>query len=129
MSIGPCENCGLCCEHLLVEADAIDVLREPKIDKERPLGKLRVPLPILDASWLLAGPGMPCPFLSPQKRCDIYSSRPQVCVAFTAGSAKCQELRKERGLKPVVLRPNAQNVLTQIMKGIIAVEREELNGP
>jgi len=125
MNHDPCKDCGLCCEHLLVEADAIDVLREPKIDKERPLGKLRVPLPILDASWLLAGPGMPCPFLSPQKRCEIYSSRPQVCVAFTAGSAKCQELRKAHGLELVKLQTSVHRVLTDIMKAAIAEEIEE----
>ena len=71
MNIDPCHNCGLCCENLLVEASALDVVREPRIEIERPLGKRAVSLSVLDACWVLAGPGMPCSFLTPKKRCGI----------------------------------------------------------
>jgi len=71
MNIDPCHNCGLCCENLLVEASALDVVREPRINTERPLGKRAVSLSVLDACWVLAGPGMPCSFLTPKKRCGI----------------------------------------------------------
>jgi len=30
--------------------------------------------------------------------CSIYHDRPDICKRFTAGSKKCKELRKERGV-------------------------------
>jgi Fe-S-cluster containining protein len=102
---------------------ALDVLREPRIAIERPLGKIG--LPILEASWLLSGPGMPCPFLTPEKQCGIYPTRPNECVSFVAGSAKCQELRKEHGLPPVVLKLHALQVLTDIIRETIEEEAED----
>lgn len=124
-TIGICGNCGLCCQHLLVEADVIDVLREPRIDAVRPLGKLSPQLSLLDACWVLAGPGTPCAFLTPDKRCAIYPTRPQICVAFVPGSTKCQKLRNEYGLPPVVLPPSIHRILTDIMKAAIAKKMEE----
>lgn len=123
-SIGTCDNCGLCCQQLLVEADAVDVMREPRIDLERPIQNLSAQLSVLDACWVLAGPGMPCPFLTREKRCDIYSTRPQACVAFVPGSPKCQEIRAEHGLGPAVLRPSPHRVLTDIMQQAIQAEVE-----
>ena len=125
MSADPCENCGLCCQGLIVEADAVDVLREPRIEKEYPLGKRHVRLPILEAIWVLSTPGGPCAFLTNEKRCSIYPTRPLSCVAFLAGSAKCQELRKDHGLSPVALQPSIHRVLTEIMTAAIAAEVEE----
>ena len=125
-SASPCDDCGLCCENLLVMADATDVLREPRIEKERPLGKIHVNLTVLDANWLLAGPGAPCPFLNSERKCDIYPTRPQVCVAFVAGSSKCQELRERHGLSKLILKPAATRMLTRIIKAAI---KEETHHP
>jgi Fe-S-cluster containining protein len=122
MNLDPCEDCGLCCEHLLVEADAVDVLREPKIETARPLGKRAVSLSVLDACWILAGPGMPCVFLTKKKRCDIYPTRPHTCVAFLAGSGKCQELRGEHGLPPAPVQPTIHNILSEIVAEALARE-------
>ena len=122
-----CDNCGLCCEHLLVMPNAIDVLREPRIEIERPLGK--VSLSVLEASWLLAGPGRPCPFLTLQKQCSIYPTRPNVCVTFMPGSLKCQELRIEHGLPLVVLKPSAHAILTDIVREAIEADEEEVQWP
>ena len=119
---GSCDNCALCCQYLLVEADAVDVLREPRIESERPLGNIHPRLSVLDVCWLLAGPGMPCPFLTPEKKCDIYPTRPEDCVAFVPGSPKCQELRKEFGLAPVMRQPSDHRVLSEIMKAAIEAE-------
>jgi Fe-S-cluster containining protein len=124
-SIGPCDNCGLCCEELLVEATAVDVLREPRIDLERPIHNRSPQLSVLDACWIVAGPGSPCPFLTPRKRCDIYPTRPNGCVAFAPGSPKCQELRKESGMAPVVPQPAIHQILTEIMQAVIAEETDE----
>ena len=125
MNIDPCENCGLCCEHLLVEADAVDVLREPRIETARPLGKRAMSLSVLDACWVLAGPGDPCKFLTPQKRCGIYSTRPHTCVAFLAGSSKCQELRREHRLPPAPMQPAIHGILAEIIGEVIAREHGE----
>ena len=32
--------------------------------------------------------------------CSIYHDRPSICRRFTAGSKKCKELRRERGVDP-----------------------------
>ena len=126
MNNDPCKNCGLCCEHLLVEADAVDVLREPRIETSRPLGKRAVSLSVLDACWILAGPGMPCAFLTPKKRCAIYPSRPQTCVAFMPASPKCQELRSDHGLPPVVLKSVMHDILSEIMQAANKASMEQL---
>jgi Fe-S-cluster containining protein len=94
-------NCGLCCTNLLVEASAFDVLREPRIEAERPLGKRSASLPVLEASWIVSAPGRPCAFLGPRCRCAIYPTRPAACVCFVAGSPRCEELRRGAGLPPL----------------------------
>ena len=124
----PCKNCGLCCEYLLVEADAVDVLREPRIEEKYPLGKRHVSLPILEACWVLSAPGKPCAFLTRKKRCSIYPTRPQACVAFLPRSPKCQELRGEYGMVPVLHQPSTHRVLTEIIEAAIAAEREQPEG-
>ena len=108
-----------------MEADAVDVLREPRIEIERPLGKRAVSLSVLDACWVLAYPGKPCAFLTPKKRCDIYSTRPHTCVAFLAGSGKCQELRQEQGLPPAPPQPAIHAMLAEIIQEAIAQEDGE----
>ena len=113
-----CDCCRLCCQQLIVEADAFDVLRETRIETERPLGHHSASLHILDACWVVAAPGMPCPFLKPDSRCRIYPSRPQVCVAFVAGSSKCQQLRQAHGLAALVPRPAAGEIRTEILQAL-----------
>ena len=120
-----CDCCGLCCQHLIVEADAVDILREPRIDEKRPIGRRAPGLSILDACWILAGPGMPCPFLTPDSRCGIYTTRPHTCVAFVAGSAKCQGLRREFGVPPLVPQPVANPIVAEITETAIAERPED----
>jgi Fe-S-cluster containining protein len=93
-------DCGLCCEELLVECDAIDVLREPRIQNVAPLKKTDRSLPVIDNFWLLAGV-KGCPFLDHEKRCGIYTTRPSTCVGFPAGGKKCTQLRTRAGLPPL----------------------------
>jgi Fe-S-cluster containining protein len=119
-----CDCCSLCCRHLLVEAGAVDVLREPRINIQRPLGKRAVSLSILDACWVLAGPGMPCPFLNADNKCGIYPTRPGTCVSFIAGSAKCQELRGVHGVPPLVPLPTAADIVTEIQAAALAEEAQ-----
>jgi Fe-S-cluster containining protein len=45
--------------------------------------------------------GSPCAFLQGDKRCGIYSTRPNVCVAMHAGDEQCQEARAAHGLPPL----------------------------
>jgi len=121
-----CDCCRLCCQQLIVEADAFDVLREPRIEAERSLGSHSASLPILDACWILATPGMPYPFLRPDGCCRIYPSRPQLCVAFVAGSAKCQQLRQTHGLAALAPRPAAGEILTEILQALLDEQPEEI---
>jgi Fe-S-cluster containining protein len=125
MKPNPCENCALCCQHLLVEADAVDVLREPQIQAVRPLKNVSGRLSVHDACWVLAGPGMPCAFLTSKKQCGIYPTRPHTCVAFLAGSRQCQELRKDHGLPPAPVQPAIHGILTDMIQQVIAEEMGE----
>jgi Fe-S-cluster containining protein len=104
---------------LIVEADAIDVLREPRIQTESPLRHRARSLSILDACWIVAGPGRPCPFLTPEGRCGIYPTRPHECVAFVAGSAKCQQLREESGLPTLTPLAAADEMLGEIQAELL----------
>jgi Fe-S-cluster containining protein len=119
-----CDHCGLCCRHLLVESGAVDILREPQIDIERPLGKRAASLSLMDACWILAGPGMPCPFFNADNQCAIYPTRPDTCVAFMAGSAKCQELRADHGVPRLVPRPAPATIVAAIQAAALAEESQ-----
>lgn len=106
-----CDGCGLCCKHLIIEIDHLDVVREPRLapPATRLLdggGSVRY-----ESEWekqygLACGPAHPCPMLGPDNRCGIYPTRPNCCVAFEAGGDQCQELRAAHGLPP--LRPEGE---------------------
>jgi Fe-S-cluster containining protein len=123
-----CDGCGLCCNgSLIVEASALDLIREPRIQEAYPLtrGKnLDVKLPILEACWVL-GCGKRCSFLGTDNRCGIYATRPNTCVAFAAGSVKCQGLRKDAGLSPLVAVARPLTALTEIARDSVADDEDE----
>ena len=128
VEIYKCDNCGLCCRHLLVEADWSDVLRDPRIAQECPnLGAKHVPL--LEQYWLLSseGKGGACPFLGDDQKCGIYPTRPGACVTFAAGSTKCQELRAEAGL-PLVVAGMGADLADQINAAVIDYDRVDAVG-
>lgn len=93
-------DCGLCCSQLLVETDATDVLREPRIQERAPLKMPDRSQPVVDKCWVVAG-AKPCVFLE-DNRCSIYATRPQTCVIFPCGGKKCCELREQAGMPALV---------------------------
>jgi Fe-S-cluster containining protein len=117
-----CDRCGACCVHPIIEIDQLDIAREPRLrvlqpfklpfdgqpppidpddeDDEARDDRVCGPLvPGFEAGAMLAcGPNMPCPMLGPDKLCTIYPTRPNVCVAFRAGSLQCQSARQAAGL-------------------------------
>jgi Fe-S-cluster containining protein len=108
MSRYECDKCGACCNgSLIVEADEIDVLREPRlIEADRHYAELGA----VKAIELLRNDigraviiscGTACPFLNPENLCSIHPTRPNVCVAFEAGDEQCQEVRAAHGLPPL----------------------------
>ena len=97
-----CDKCGACCKgNLIVEADEIDVMREPRlIEADRhyaPLGVLRNDM----GRAVIISCGEACPFLGADNFCSIHPTRPNVCVAFEAGDKQCQEARAAEGLPPL----------------------------
>jgi Fe-S-cluster containining protein len=120
-----CDCCGLCCQRLIVEANVVDVLREPRIETERPLGRRADSLSVLEACWIVALPGRPCPFLTSERRCGIYPTRPHDCVAFIAGSAKCQQLREECGLPALASVPAIDEMLGEIQAELLDEQKAE----
>lgn len=114
-----CDQCGACCQTLIVEADYLDALREPRLfqineevtreglhsgqqcvvlyDSERNC------CPFLRGSMLKPG----CHF------CSIYQTRPNECVSVEAGDAKCQQARGMKGLG--ILKDKNGNVPTRAM--------------
>ncbi len=84
-----CDGCGACCEgHLIVEADLLDLLREPRLleadrNPNQSLGDVRAKLEEPGRCLILAA-SRPCLFLDGDKRCSIYSTRPNDCVDMQA---------------------------------------------
>jgi Fe-S-cluster containining protein len=110
-----CEpNCGACCQYAIVEIDELDIAREPRLKEvcqpfksdfesdytDEQTGENLGPLvPKWENGGMLAcGGNHPCKMLTPDKRCDIYPTRPNCCVAFRAGSELCQQSRESAGL-------------------------------
>ena len=96
----PCQKCAACCRGGIIEVAIEDALREPKILNRAELLDGRGRLPPEEWNWLL-NPGGRCVFLPPNNCCEIYATRPEVCVCFAPGANRCRELRKEEGLPDV----------------------------
>jgi len=73
-----CAKCGHCCRTLWVKINLLDVLREPRLIPYADGWDAMDP----DKTWLLH---LPCPFLTDENLCSIYSTRPAECVAWLAG--------------------------------------------
>ena len=105
-----CDKCGACCQgHLIVQAEDLDVLREPRLIEADPrlAGK---PIDEVMAELqddfgrvitLACGAARPCPFLDAGNTCSIYPTRPNDCVAMQAGDEQCQQSRQDAGLPPL----------------------------
>jgi Fe-S-cluster containining protein len=105
-----CDRCGACCRgHLIVEAELLDVMREPRLLEADPryAGKsAEAAVSELDEfgrCLLLACGQRTCALLEVDGSCGIYPTRPNACVAMQAGDEQCQYARRAAGLEP--LRP------------------------
>ena len=102
-----CDKCGACCKgSLIVEADDLDVLREPRlIDADRHHAGKSVEQVVheiqTDMKAVILACGSTCPFLGAENMCSIYPARPNVCVGMQAGDEQCQEARAAEGLAPL----------------------------
>ncbi|REJ72336.1 MAG: hypothetical protein DWQ29_21385 [Planctomycetota bacterium] len=104
-----CDQCGACCRgHLIVEADILDVLREPRLCEADPhyagltQDEARTKLDEAGSAVILAcGVDRPCWFLDAECRCEIYPTRPNDCVAMQAGDEQCQFARRAAGVLPL----------------------------
>jgi Fe-S-cluster containining protein len=102
-----CDQCGACCQgHLIVEAELLDFLREPRLTESDPCYAELSPAevrPLLedDSRCLVIACGKPCKFLGDDQRCTIYPTRPNGCVAMEAGDEQCQRARCAAGLLPL----------------------------
>lgn len=103
-----CDGCGACCKGLLiVEADVVDLLREPRLKDADPFYAGMTSDAVLNlfmadtgrAIILACGTERPCPFLSADAKCSIYPTRPNACVAMQAGEGQCEQARIELGLE------------------------------
>ena len=99
-----CDGCGACCGTFPIFATAADAVREPRVvaeTRELPdhlaMGDWRhqlFPLPFHDR----------CPFLTGERRCEVYATRPTACRTLAAGDDQCQEARRRHGLLPLAAR-------------------------
>ncbi len=116
-----CDRCGSCCRSLIIEVEELDILREPRLlqlepfhpppdadsyagyededEEDQVLGPLVPSHPW--GAMLACGEKQPCPFLREDLLCDIYPTRPNVCLGFRAGSRQCKMARGMCGLKPL----------------------------
>jgi Fe-S-cluster containining protein len=113
MSLFECDCCGACCRGtLIVEADEIDALREPRLLTAciTDWGQAKTPAELLahlaegfGACLIIAG-NQPCKFVGEDNLCSIYPTRPNACVAMQAGDEQCQLARASAGLGPLLPR-------------------------
>lgn len=105
-----CDNCGACCQgHLIVEAEALDIMREPRLLAAEPDLAGRPADEVIAEMQddfgrvvvLACGTDRPCPFLAADAKCSIYPTRPNECVAMRAGDEQCQRARAAAGLQPL----------------------------
>lgn len=110
MSRFECDRCGACCRGtLIVEADELDVLREPlllsadsgKWCASMTPDEIRSHLEQDYACLVIAG-NRPCTFLGKDNLCRIYPTRPNACVGMQAGDEQCQAARAATGLAPLL---------------------------
>lgn len=115
-----CDKCGACCKALIIEIEPVDLAREPRLravarpfrndgpyfdddDDAAEYERIGPLVPGFEAGASLAcGASYPCPMLGGDGSCSIYATRPTCCVAFQAGSNKCQDARAYCGLQPLV---------------------------
>jgi len=100
-----CDQCGACCKgHLIVETDALDILREPRLIAADHHHAGKTVEKMLDdygeGMAVIIACGKPCSFLV-ENCCSIYSTRPNCCVAFQAGDEECKASRAAEGLPPL----------------------------
>jgi Fe-S-cluster containining protein len=100
-----CDHCGACCKApLIVEADILDVLREPRLIDADPCHRGKTVLQMVeemeDEMKAVILPS-PCSFLSAENKCNIYPTRPNCCVGLQPGDEQCQESRAAAGLEPL----------------------------
>ncbi len=102
-----CDQCGACCRQLIVEADELDVLREPRlIDADRHYAGKSVDEVVDElqsdvGKVLVIVCSSGCRFVGTDNQCTIYPTRPNVCVAMQAGDEQCQTVRQAEGLEPL----------------------------
>jgi len=100
-----CDQCGACCKGtFIVEVDYLDARRELRL-LELQVGPYQVTRRELEeeekVAVLACGTDNPCRCLRQDNRCIMYATRPNACVAFEAGSQKCQDARAELGIGPL----------------------------
>ena len=96
-----CDCCGACCRGMLiVEADWLDALREPRILGADVTGRQTTidELSADDGRCVILAANAPCRFLGENHRCTIYSTRPNECVGMQADDEQCHDARRACGL-------------------------------
>ena len=102
-----CDQCGACCKGgLIVEADALDLMREPRLIQSDQCYRDKSVEQVLtvlqsDMHSLIVACSSPCMFLGTGNRCSIYPTRPNACVGMQAGDEQCQDVRTALGLPPL----------------------------
>ena len=107
MTTHECDQCGACCKgHLVVEADELDVLREPRLASADPYyaeKSIEQALQELqdECKCVIVAGSRACTFLNGANQCSIYPTRPTDCVAMQASDEQCQASRDDEGLPPL----------------------------
>jgi len=103
-----CQRCGHCCRDLILEATDLDALREPRIAAE---GRMMISMEGPEFSICAAEPPHHCIFLRDANRCDIYATRPNMCVGFGPDDERCLVASPSppaSGLQPPACQPEVR---------------------
>lgn len=121
-----CDQCGACCQELIVTVYELDLWREPQLKEHVRI--YREPGIDGDIGMLACGSQLPCPFLDAEQNCGIYPTRPNVCVALQAGDDQCQHARQIAGLaplEPLPVSPPPHPSLSNLYGEIIPMSQPE----
>ncbi len=100
-------DCDACCRQFIVEADELDLEREPRLASvdhhHRDLSIREIMKALRDqGKVILVTACKPCQFLTDDRRCSIYATRPNACVALQPGDEQCQQARETEGLPALI---------------------------
>lgn len=112
-----CLQCANCCQDLGPDLTEADITRIAKFFKMK-LSTFEQTYLRVDEDGDKVFQHMPCPFLGPDKRCDIYDIRPKACAAFPHTDRKKLYQINHLTIKNLLICPAAYEFVERLRQRI-----------